>query len=77
MSIIHTGQVEIAYEETGPIDGTAIILIRGQGTQLIHWPEDFYDPFAAAGFRTIRFDNLDKLPVCKGLKIMAAYLLAI
>ena len=59
MSIIHTGQVEIAYEETGPIDGTAIILIRGQGTQLIHWPEDFYGPFAAAGFRTIRFDNRD------------------
>lgn len=59
MSIIHTGTIDIAWEETGPHDGTAVILIRGQGTQLVHWPEEFFDPFAAAGFRTIRFDNRD------------------
>lgn len=59
MSIIHTGRIEIAYEENGPVDGNAVILIRGQATQLIHWPEEFYDPFAAAGYRTIRFDNRD------------------
>jgi pimeloyl-ACP methyl ester carboxylesterase len=59
MSIIHTGQIEIAYEENGPVDGNAVILIRGQGTQLIHWPQEFYDPFAAAGYRTVRFDNRD------------------
>jgi proline iminopeptidase len=59
MGIIHTGQIEIAYEENGPVDGKAVLLIRGQGTQLVHWPEEFFDPFAAAGFRTIRFDNRD------------------
>ena len=59
MGTIHTGQIEIAYEETGPVDGTAVILIRGQATQLIHWPPEFYDPFAAAGYRTVRFDNRD------------------
>ena len=59
MSIIHAGEIDIAYKETGPVNGTAIILVRGQGTQLVHWPEEFYDPFAAAGFRTIRFDNRD------------------
>ena len=59
MSVIHTGKIDIAYEETGPVNGTAVILVRGQGTQLVHWPEDFYDPFAAAGFRTIRYDNRD------------------
>ena len=59
MGIIHTGQIEIAYEETGPVDGIAVILIRGQATQLIHWPPEFYDPFAATGYRTVRFDNRD------------------
>ena len=59
MSIIHTGKIDIAYEETGPVSSTAVILVRGQGTQLVHWPEEFFDPFAAAGFRTIRFDNRD------------------
>ena len=56
---IDTGEMKIAYEETGPIDGTAVILIRGQGTQLIHWPEEFYNAFASAGYRTVRFDNRD------------------
>jgi proline iminopeptidase len=59
MSVVHTGKIDIAYEETGPVSGTAVILVRGQGTQLVHWPEEFYDSFAADGFRTIRFDNRD------------------
>lgn len=59
MSIIDTGDIKLAYEETGPVDGTAVILIRGQGTQLIHWPEEFYNAFASAGYRTVRFDNRD------------------
>ena len=59
MSIIHTGKIEIAYEETGPRDGTAVVLLRGQGTQLIHWPEEFYNAFASSGYRTVRFDNRD------------------
>lgn len=59
MGIIDTGQLEIAYEENGPVDGKAVILIRGQGTQMVHWPEEFYKPFAAAGYRTVRFDNRD------------------
>ncbi len=59
MSKINTGRLEIAYEETGPAGATAVILIRGQGSQLIHWPEEFYGEFAATGFRTIRFDNRD------------------
>jgi pimeloyl-ACP methyl ester carboxylesterase len=59
MDIINTGNVDIAYEENGPTDGKAVILIRGQGTQMIHWPQEFYEPFAAAGYRTVRFDNRD------------------
>jgi len=36
MGIIQTGRVEIAYETSGSGEVGVVILIRGQGTQLIH-----------------------------------------
>jgi len=59
MGIIQTGRVEIAFETSGSGKAGVVILIRGQGTQLIHWPESFYEAFSTRGFRTIRFDNRD------------------
>ncbi|WP_022667463.1 alpha/beta fold hydrolase [Desulfospira joergensenii] len=59
MPIVNTGSVDIAYEESGIQENGVVILIRGQGTQLIHWPESFYETFAGKGYRTIRFDNRD------------------
>jgi pimeloyl-ACP methyl ester carboxylesterase len=59
MDIIQTGPVEIAYEASGSGEAGVVILIRGQGTQLIHWPESFYKAFSTQGFRTIIFDNRD------------------
>lgn len=43
----------------GPKDAPALILIRGLGTQRIHWPGNFIQGFVRAGFRTISFDNRD------------------
>ncbi len=59
MSIVRTAQTEIAYESCGSGAAGVVILIRGQGTQLIHWPESFHEAFSIRGFRTIRFDNRD------------------
>jgi pimeloyl-ACP methyl ester carboxylesterase len=59
MEILQTGRIKIAYEAAGSGDAGVVILIRGQGTQLIHWPESFYEAFSTRGFRTIRFDNRD------------------
>ncbi|MBW2633000.1 MAG: alpha/beta fold hydrolase [Deltaproteobacteria bacterium] len=59
MALIKAGKIEIAYETTGSGEAGNIILIRGQGTQMTHWPKSFYDAFAARGFRTVRFDNRD------------------
>ena len=59
MGIIQTGRVEIAFETSGSGKAGVVILIRGQGSQLIHWPESFYEAFSTRGFRTIRFDNRD------------------
>lgn len=59
MPLIQAGTISLAYEESGSGEAGAVILIRGQGTQLIHWPASFYTAFADQGFRTIRFDNRD------------------
>ena len=50
MGIIQTGRVEIAYEASGSGEAGVVILIRGQGTQLIHWPKSFHGAFSAQGF---------------------------
>jgi len=36
-----------------------LILIRGLGTQMVHWPQAFIDYFTAAGLDVIVFDNRD------------------
>lgn len=59
MGIIQTDQVKIAYETSGSGKAGVVILIRGQGSQLIHWPESFYKAFSSQGFQTIRLDNRD------------------
>lgn len=59
MRMITTGPVHIAYETTGGGSAGAVILIRGQGSQMIQWPETFYGAFSNEGFLTVRFDNRD------------------
>ena len=59
MPIIQAGNIQLAYEESGSGEAGTVILIRGQGTQMIHWPASFYNAFAEQGFRTVRFDNRD------------------
>lgn len=59
MGVIKSGRTGIYYETSGSGDAGSVILIRGQGTQMIHWPESFYTPFADQGFLTVRFDNRD------------------
>jgi pimeloyl-ACP methyl ester carboxylesterase len=51
--------ISLEVEEYGTSDGVPLILIRGLGTQLAHWPQAFIDGFARCGFRTIIFDNRD------------------
>ncbi len=51
--------IALEAEEYGPADGIPLILIRGLGSQLIHWPAELYQGLAAKGYRTIIFDNRD------------------
>jgi len=51
--------IALEVEAHGPADGPALILIRGLGTQLVHWPQELVRGFAHRGFRTVIFDNRD------------------
>ena len=51
--------ITLAYEDRGPRDGVPLVLIRGQGSQMAHWPDALIDGFVARGFRVVIFDNRD------------------
>lgn len=56
---IFANNINIEYEDYGKLDDPVLILIRGLGSQLIHWPKDFINGFVAQGYRVIIFDNRD------------------
>lgn len=49
----------IFWQQYGCDADPALVLIRGLGSQLIHWPEALLQRFADAGYRVIVFDNRD------------------
>jgi pimeloyl-ACP methyl ester carboxylesterase len=59
MPMARVGSIQIAYETSGPADGPAILLIRGTGSQLVHWHPKLIELFESCGLRVIRFDNRD------------------
>ncbi|MEM7080135.1 MAG: alpha/beta fold hydrolase [Pseudomonadota bacterium] len=52
-------QIQLEYELSGPAAGEVVVFIRGLGTQMIEWPEEFLQSFHAQGLRTLIFDNRD------------------
>lgn len=56
---IEANGIRLAFEDYGPKGLTPLILIRGQGSQMVHWPRELIEGFVSAGFRTIIFDNRD------------------
>lgn len=51
--------IELEFTEAGPEDGPALVLVRGLGSQMIHWPDELVRGFADRGYRTVSFDNRD------------------
>jgi pimeloyl-ACP methyl ester carboxylesterase len=58
MQILANGII-IEYEEYGKKTDPVLILIRGLGSQLIHWPQNLISGFTEVGYRVIIFDNRD------------------
>lgn len=59
MPQVKANGVALEYEDTGPRDGTPVLLIQGFGTQMTGWPDEFRQGLVAGGLRVIRFDNRD------------------
>jgi pimeloyl-ACP methyl ester carboxylesterase len=51
--------IRIEFEDRGPVDAPAVVLIMGLGMQLTAWPPAFIDGLLARGLRVLRFDNRD------------------
>src|SRR3954464_1087673 len=58
-SFARVGELEICYETFGDAGDPAVLLIRGRGTQMLAWHEDFCAQLADRGFFVIRHDNRD------------------
>lgn len=59
MPEINANGIRITYETFGAPTATPIVLIRGTGTQLVHWPQELIDALVRMGLRAITFDNRD------------------
>jgi len=56
---ILVNNIFIEYEDYGDNADPVIVLIRGLGSQLIHWPKNFIGGLVEVGYRVIIFDNRD------------------
>ena len=59
MAKISANGIEIEVERHGPEDGAPLLLIRGLGSQIIHWPDDLIAGFIAMGRHVVTYDNRD------------------
>lgn len=53
------GDIELAWEDSGPANAEPLLLIMGLGGQALHWPDSLCAALVARGFRVIRYDNRD------------------
>lgn len=54
-----TNGVRLWYDDRGPADGDAVVLVMGATASAISWPDELLDALTAAGLRVVRFDNRD------------------
>ena len=52
-------EIELEYQLLGEGPDSAIVLIRGAGTQLIHWPSSLLQSLVDYGYKIVVFDNRD------------------
>jgi pimeloyl-ACP methyl ester carboxylesterase len=51
--------LQLEYQTIGPSSGRPLLLVRGLGSQLIHWDPAFCSALVAAGHFVVTFDNRD------------------
>jgi pimeloyl-ACP methyl ester carboxylesterase len=56
---VRANNIDLYYEESGPIDAPVILLVMGLGTQMIAWPDELIQGLVSHGYRVIHYDNRD------------------
>lgn len=59
MALAHANGIKIAYEAFGEPTAPSIIMMRGVGSQLVHWPRELVGGLVQSGLRVVVFDNRD------------------
>lgn len=59
MAAVVANGIFLEVERHGPPSAPALVMIRGLGSQLIHWPDALIQGLVAAGFHVVTFDNRD------------------
>jgi len=59
MPVARNGDVDLVYESFGDPEDVPLLLVTGQGSQLLLWPEELCLGFVDRGFFVTRFDNRD------------------
>ncbi|AWS41836.1 alpha/beta fold hydrolase [Streptosporangium sp. 'caverna'] len=59
IAMARNGDVQIAYETFGSLNGEPLLLIAGNAMQMVAWPDDLCAALADRGFAVARFDNRD------------------
>ena len=59
MPNVTTNGIQIEYDTFGDRSSSALLLIAGNGAQLLFWDAEFCELLAEKGFFVIRFDNRD------------------
>jgi pimeloyl-ACP methyl ester carboxylesterase len=59
MPNVTTNGIQIEYDTFGDRSSSALLLIAGNGAQLLFWDAEFCELLAKTGFFVIRFDNRD------------------
>lgn len=59
MPQLSANKLRIEYDEVGPREGPAVVMIMGLAAQMTFWPDALIKSLAGAGFRVITFDNRD------------------
>jgi pimeloyl-ACP methyl ester carboxylesterase len=59
MPQIETNGIRLEYETWGEPTGRPLVVVRGLGTQLVHWSPRLCERLVAAGHYLVTFDNRD------------------
>ena len=57
MPRVYANEIQLEYETFGDASAPAVLLVAGNGVQMLFWEQEFCSMLADKGLFVIRFDN--------------------